>query len=228
MAMFKVGDNVMVSEGITPQGGQLLIADTVLDGKARRLFMDVRNEMIPDGQTAYLFGNKILVTVHWNDFSDEDKAQCESDIKFFAGLNYLGSGLFMGVKFGNYQWGNILVQPDLLWTFNDYKKGFDEIVFIFVDSNMGAVQSVRSFPIDGIFPSFFSYGNTMSYEYFAKSGKKQPQYTSVRTLFDDWSAASMSTRLWLLQEDPAELFAAEGVVTATMDQNNNVHWHMNE
>lgn len=228
MAMFKIGNNVMVSEGITPQGGKLLIADTVLDGKSRRLFMDVRNEMIPDGQTAYLFGNKIIVTVHWNGFNDEDMAQCDSDIKFFSGLNYMESGLFMFVKFGNYQWGDVLVQPDLLWFFNDPNKGFDEIVFIFVDSDNGDLKSVRGFPVTGKFTQFFTYGNHMSYEYFAKSGKKRSQYKSVRDLFDDWSSASMSTRLWLLNEDPEELHDAEGVITATMDRNNNVVWSMND
>ncbi len=227
MEMFKIGDNVMISEGMTPQGGKLLIADTVLDGKPRRLFMDVRNEMIPDGQTAYMFGNKIIVTVHWSGFNSEDMEQCDGEIKFFAGLNYMKSGLFMFVKFGNYKWGDVLVQPDLLWTFNDYNKGFDEIVFIFVDSDDGKLMSVRGFPIDGRFPGFFTYGNQMSYDYFAASGKKRSQYTSVRTLFDDWSSASMSTRLWLLREDPEQLFEAEGVVAAKMDRNNNIVWHMN-
>lgn len=228
MASFRVGENVMVSEGITPQGGKLLIADTVLDGKARRLFMDVRKEMIPDGQTAYLFGNKVIVTVHWSGFNQEDEQQCDGEIKFFAGLNYKGSGLFMFVKFGNYQWGDVLVQPDLLWTFNDYQKGFDEIVFVFVDSDTGDLKSVRGFPITGKITGFFTYGNHMSYEYFAKSGMKQSGYTSVRTLFDDWSKASMDTRLWLLREDPEALFTAEGVVTAVMDKNNNIKWNINE
>ncbi len=226
MAIVKLGNNVTVSEGLTPQGGNLLIADTVINGTARRLFMDVRNETIPDGQTAYMFGNKIIVTVHWSGFSDEDIRQCEGPIKFSAGLNYLESGLFMFVKFGSYQWGDILVQPDLLWYFNDYTKGFDEIAFVFVDSDTGKLVMLRSFPINENFGEFFVYGNNMSYEFFEKSGYKQSSYKSVRILFDDWSKASMRTRLWLLREDPEALSESSGMVNATIDTNNNIHWRM--
>lgn len=227
MAMFKLGDNVIVSDCVTPQSGQILSAQAQIGNISPKIFMDVRNEIIPDGQTAYFFGNKIIITVHWSDFSEEDDAAVNGEIKLSAGLNYKESGLFMFVKFGNYRWGDILIQPGLMSSFNDPSKAFDEIAFVFVDSNDGKMRSVRVVPITGELQKFFAYGDFVSYKYFHNSGYKKQSYKSVRELYDDWSKASMATRMWLLQEDPAELSEAPGMVNAIIDKDNNIRWSQN-
>ena len=183
--MKKLGTTTITD--VVTKTGKKMIAAFREDGT--RILMDVTDRAIPDGQTSYMFDNKLIVTVHWNGFTDEDVAQTlHSEILFRMGM--MKSGLCMFVKFGNYPWGDVLNLPGIMGSFNDPNKVFTDLVFIFVDSDNGSVIGIREIPLNGEISNYIAAGNAQSYIFFNESGFKKSSYKLVSELHDDWCKAA--------------------------------------
>ena len=55
---------------VTTTEGKKMLAAYRADNT--RLLMDIMSYAIEDGQTGYMFDNKLIIVVHWKDFSEED------------------------------------------------------------------------------------------------------------------------------------------------------------
>jgi len=180
--------SLVLFETVTTSGKRM-IGGLKADGT--RLLMDVVSSAIPDGQTSYMFDNKLIITVHWNNFTDEDReAVFNNTIKLRMGLFETGHCMF--VKFGGYDWGDVSNLPGLISSFNDDSKPFDMVLFVFVDSATGEIVGTREFPINGEIASLVSYANGVSYRYFCNCGLKKDSYRVCSELYSDWSQATFN------------------------------------
>ncbi len=210
MYMEKFGD-LMIQEVRTPQSGDTLCAMwKSWTGNPMRIFMDVNIELIPDGQTAYFVANKIIVTVHWSNITQEDMSNLfNNTLKLRAGL--LEEGLFMITKFGDYKWGDVNICPGLMTTFNNPQKAVDEIIFVFVESTTSKVVGARSFPVNGEFAMFLTYGDDVAMKHFQKNGPHKDSYKSIRDLHSDWASLTMGSFMQVRMADLDALSTASGV-----------------
>lgn len=194
------------------------------------ILMDVLAEDIPDGQTAYMFDNKLIITVHWKDFKSEDENNIYSDIKLRM-APFFEWGLTFWVKFGSYKWGDILTMPGLLSSFNA-EKTFTEVVFLFVDSTNGQPIAIRVMPLNNKIGNLIYNGNYVSYEYFHRSGKCRQSYqkTEIPLLFSDWlNSLPIDDRRTITKLDYESMENDKTFMAGIdMDSNNNVSFYFNE
>lgn len=199
---------VVIAEVNTPQRGACVTAQIPDEKKA--IFMDVRSDAIPDGQTGYLFGNKVIITVHWEGFNDEDMQNCfHNDLKLRIGC--LETGIFMFCKFGSYPWGDVILLPGIISSWNDVTADFDEVIFVFVDSASAQVIGCRSFPISGPLATYIRDANYVSYEYFHKAGAAKQSYTSIDEIHDAWSNLTIKSQALLRTLDLEQISTAKGI-----------------
>lgn len=172
---------------VTTTEGKKMLAAYRADNT--RLLMDIMSYAIEDGQTGYMFDNKLIIVVHWKDFSEEDKAQtAASDIRLrFCAVE---NGFWCYVKFGNYDWGDVITLPGLISGFNSADRAVTDIVFFFVDSATGEPIAMRTMPLTAKAGSMLSQKNGKAYSWFSRSGYKALSYTRVSELFNDWLTAS--------------------------------------
>lgn len=183
--------------------------------------MEVSQSSVEDGQNGYLFDNKYIIVVHWNGFSDEDRIQTtQSGIK----LRMLPTenGFWTTVRFGTYRWGDVITLPGLMTSFNDLSSPFTDLIFLFVDSSDGTPVAIRSFPLDTETGEFLKNRCRVSYDWFASSGRKKPQYRLLSELNNDWEAASDSIIRRMTSNDAAMLASAVGSVGLDIDKDNNI------
>lgn len=201
---------------MTTTTGKKMLGGFRKDGT--RLLMDITSSAIPDGQTSYMFDNKLIITVHWSDYTPEDiAATFHNTINLRMGL--LESGLCLFVKFGSYKWGDILNLPGLMSSFNDPEKEFDEVIFVFIDSADGRIIGVREIPINGEIAELIAYGNMTSYFFFDKSPYKKRSYRLVSELHSDWCNAAADDLRIARNIDFEAMQSASGIYGIDVDEN---------
>lgn len=200
----------------TTTTGKKMLAGFRQDGT--RLLMDITNDVIPDGQTAYMFDNKLIITVHWAGFTEDDyKAVFNNTIKLRMGMMESGACIF--VKFGDYVWGDVLTLPGLMGSFNDPNSLFTDVVFVFIDSQTGMVLGMREIPLIEEVGAFLGYANATSYIFFEDSGYKKSSYRVVSELHDDWCKAAASDLATARNIDFEAMSEAKGIYCINIDEN---------
>ncbi len=171
-----------VTQVQTKSGKEMLMLQRKND---TRILVDYKEDAQEDGQHAYMFDNKLVIVVHWSRYTQEDfEATFKNILQLRMGL--MRSGLCITVKFGGYQWGSVKTLPGVMGTWCDPDKPFDRITFIFADSNNGNVMGYRDFMLNKTMADFLKSANNQSYQFFAESSAKRPEYRSVAELMDDW------------------------------------------
>ncbi len=210
--------SLRLGEVTTTTGKKMLAA---YRSNGTRLLMDVTAAAIEDGQNGYMFDNKFIITVHWKNFSAEDRAQtAQSGIR----LRFLPTenGFWTVVRFGTYRWGDVITLPGLMNSFNEPNTPFTEVIFVFADSEDGTPISLRRLPLDEETGEFLAARCKVAYNWFARSGFKQEKYRLLTDLCRDWEAASAQITSRMTSSDAAMLATAFGAVGIDADGSNNI------
>ncbi len=204
---------------VTTTTGKKMIAAYRANGT--RLLMDVTAAAIGDGQNGYMFDNKLIITVHWKNFTSEDKTQTAASgirLRFLPTEN----GFWTVVRFGTYRWGDVITLPGLMTSFNEPDTPFTDVIFVFVDSTDGTPIAVRRLPLDDVTGEFLSKRSKTAYEWFASSGYKQQKYRLLSDLCRDWEEASAAVTRKMTIGDASVLASSIGAVGIDCDSDNNI------
>ncbi len=210
--------SLRINEVRTTTGKKMLAA---FRENGTRLLMDVTSSAIEDGQNGYVFDNKLIISVHWANFTDEDiKQTVKSAIKIR--FTPSDAGFWTTIKFGTYAWGDVITLPGLMNSFNDTMMPITDVVLLISDSSNGRLIAVKNAPLDNDLGIFLRSRNKISYDYFNNSGFKRLSYRLTSELIADWETATAAVTHKMLSVDASSLATSVGTVGVDIGEDNTV------
>ncbi len=197
MFNYSIGDITIKTVSSPKRGGCLEASNS----QGERILMDyfgMNPMLVPDGTTAYLFGNSVIFLTRWSDMSDGEKKTVEQGELGFVIYPY--EDVQFGIKVGS-NWGNVFVNLHNSYNgLNDESKGVEKAIFIFSDTHDDEYLSCRSVTLPPFIAKYLAKCNINSHKRMnfdsiksalEASAKSNPEKDFFDLLYDmDWDKTS--------------------------------------
>lgn len=197
MLIHKFKNGVMIGDVLTNSGKKMMC---VVKPDGNKQFFDISQDYVIEGQTAYFCANKMILTVCFDDVSQEDIQNClHKKIKIrFGKLNQKTTMMFC--KFGDYKWGDVFVLPALHPTMNDPNKGIDEIILVLCDRKQGTIVGTRGYPGQNRVIDTLCYFDYLSYSVYYDAGRLG-EFKDIADMREQWLSFTIDDAIFLRTVD---------------------------
>ena len=161
MFIRQYGEVTLTVKNDVPKRGSVLCLSKPDDGV--EIYMDYCGEALPDGATAYMFGNRLFVVNLWAGMTQEEhEAALLGELRLvLAPLRFLQGA----VRVGDYDWSDITFSLYHCMRFlNDETQPVGSIVFLFCDQVSGEIVAEREVPLPEALQNFLRTAFQRSHE----------------------------------------------------------------